>query len=707
MKISQPRLPDETLVQIAGRIAQLGGWIADLAMQCVFWSDEVCGIVEVPCGSSPGIDEALGFYPPEWRLRASHVFYNCVNHGVPFDEEMQIVSAGGNRKWVRVTAEPVYGDDGRVNRVQGAFQDITAAKHADYKLRILVNRFSNTLESITEAVIMVDREWRFTFLNSCAERLLHCPRAEVLGMVIWDRFPDAVGGRYYNEYHRAVTDNCAVKFEEYYAPFGLWTEIRAYPSEEGLAVYFLDIGERKVAEERIHMLAYYDKLTSLPNREMMLSRLEAALAANRDGGRWRALMIIDLDNFKSINDTRGHDKGDMLLQLAALRLRATLGGDDMLARFGGDEFVILLHDLGTEPVQAAVLANVAARKIVDCFVPGFEIDCIEQFSSASIGVALFDGEDISAEELLKRADLAMYQAKAAGRNAHAVFTPEMQSRLSDQVALEADLRHGLTHGHFLLHYQPLAEVDGRMTGVEALVRWNHPVRGMVAPDDFIRPAEESGLILPLGQWVMRTACKLLARWAGDSATAHLSMAVNVSAHQLHRPDFIEQVLSALADTGASPQRLKLEITESLLVNDIEGTIAKMTQLNDAGVRFSLDDFGTGYSSLSYLHRLPLSQLKIDKSFVRDALDGQQGAAIAHTILALGRALKLNVLAEGVETAEQLAFVSGAGCSEFQGFLYSRPLPEEALTGFIAAAAQRHAVRAGTRRRHVPQHQDLI
>ena len=685
MNSPQPRLPDETLVQIAGRIAQLGGWIADPADGRVFWSDEVCAIVEVPRGSSPTIAEAMAFYPPEWRPRASHVFDVCVRHGTGFDEEMQIVSAGGTRKWVRVTAEPVYGNEGAVVCVQGAFQDITQAKHADHNLRILANRFTTMLESITDAVVMVDREWRFTFINSFAERLMHCKRDEVLGAVIWDQFPEAVGGRFYNEYHRAMLDNCTVKFEEHYVPLDLWTEIRAYPSEEGLAIYFLDISERKLTEARIHALAYFDKLTSLPNREMMLIRLEAALAANRNGGRWRALMIIDLDNFKSINDTRGHDKGDMLLRLAAGRLRATLSDEDTLARFGGDEFVILLHDLGTDPAAAAPLASMAARAILECFGPGFDIDGIEQFSSASIGVALFDGESVSAEELLKRADLAMYQAKAGGRNAFTVFTPEMHSRLSDRVALEADLRHGLSHNHFILHYQPLAKVDGRMTGVEALVRWNHPTRGMVAPNDFIPPAEESGLILPLGQWVMRTACELLARWAANSATAHLTMAVNVSAHQLHRPDFVDQVLGALGDTGAPPRRLKLELTESLLVNDIEGTIEKMIQLKAAGVRFSLDDFGTGYSSLSYLHRLPLSQLKIDKSFVRDALGGQQGAAIAHTILALGRALKLNVLAEGVETPEQLAFISGAGCSEFQGFLYSRPLPEDALARFIASA----------------------
>ena len=684
MSTTQPRLPDETLVQIAGRIAHLGGWIADLPSDRVFWSDEVCDILGVAHGTSPTLAEAMAYYLPEWRARADQVLQACIQDGIGFDEEMQIVSAAGKRKWVRVTAEAVYGAVGAVARVQGAFQDITEAKHADTHRRLLAKRLTTTLESITDGVIMLDREWRFTFINGSAERLLRSPRDEIIGMNIWDRFPEAMGGTYYTEYHRALRENFSVAFVEHYAPLNLWTEIRAYPSEEGLAIYFLDISERKASEAKIHALAYFDKLTGLPNRELLVTRVDEAIAANRAGERYRALLIIDLDNFKSINDTRGHDKGDLLLQIVAQRVRASVGAADVVARFGGDEFVILLDDLGTEPILARLRASTAADQLLACFADSFDIAGIDQYSTASIGITLFDGEPVSPDDLLQRADLAMYQAKAAGRNTYALYSPELQSRLRDRVALEADLRQGLTSGHFVLHYQPLAEVDGRMTGVEALVRWNHPTRGLVAPNDFIAPAEESGLILPLGQWVMRTACELLARWANSPASAHLTMAVNVRAHQLHRPDFVAQVMDVLAATDAPPGRLKLELTESLLVNDVEGTIAKMSQLKLAGVRFSLDDFGTGYSSLSYLHRLPLSQLKIDKSFVRDALGGQQGAAIAHTILALGKALKLTVLAEGVETPEQLAFIACAGCSEYQGYLYSRPLPEAALATFIAA-----------------------
>jgi len=689
MSNGKPRLPDETLVEIAGRIAHIGGWIADLESGRSFWSKEVCDIHDVPHDTLPTIAEAIAFYPPEWRSRAQQLFDACARDGTPIDAELQLVSASGQRKWVRVIAEGVHGAGGAVVRVQGAFQDITAAKQGEHQRNVLDHRLATMLESITDAVLLVDREWHFTYMNSYAERLLQCRREAVLGTVLWDRFPDAVGGRYYQEYHRAMRDNVSVWFEDYYAPLDLWTEIRAYPSDDGLAIYFLDISERKQAEEKIHTLAYYDKLTGLPNRELLLTYVEEGVRANRRDAHYRALLIIDLDNFKTINDTRGHDKGDALLLMVTDRLREQIGERDLLARFGGDEFVILLHDLGEDGAAAERAARTAAVRIVDGLAPSFAIAGLEEFTSASIGVTLFDGELISPDELLKRADLAMYQAKGAGRNTYAMFTPEMQSRLADRVALEADLRQGLSLQHFVLHYQPLAEVDGRMTGVEALVRWHHPTRGMVPPNEFIAQAEESGLILPLGQWVLSTACTLLATWASDPATAHLTMAVNVSAHQLHRADFVEQVMAVVAASGAPPERLKLELTESLLVNDVEGTIAKMGQLRNLGVRFSLDDFGTGYSSLSYLHRLPLNQLKIDKSFVRDAVGGHQGAAIAHTILALGAALKISVLAEGVETPEQHAFIADAGCTEYQGYLYSRPLTETALAAFIVAGQGQH------------------
>jgi len=536
-----------------------------------------------------------------------------------------------------------------------------------------------TLESISDAVLMLGHEWEIRYMNRNAERLTKVRREDVLGRNLWEVFPEAVGGPYYRAYHQAVETNTPVTFEEHYAPLDLWTEIRAYPSEEGLTIYFRDISERKASEAENHRLAFYDKLTGLPNRQLLLDRLEHALSLSQRSGRPGALLFIDLDHFKSINDTRGHDKGDVLLQQVADRLNDAVRSCDTVARFGGDEFVVLLEEMGSD---AAMVARDIASKLLRAFHAPFNVDGIEHYSTPSIGVALFGREQVSIDDILKRADLAMYQAKAAGRNGVTFFDPTMEARVSARAALETDLRRALANKEFELHYQPLASVDGRLSGVEALVRWRHPQRGMVSPAEFIPVAEETNMILRLGGWVLEEACGLLARWACGERTAALEMSVNVSAVQFHRPDFVEQVMAVLTSTGARPDRLRLELTESLLLDDVEGTIQKMQRLRALGVRFSVDDFGTGYSSLSYLHRLPLSQLKIDRSFIWDALKEGHGAAIVRMIVALAKTMGMSVLAEGVETPEQLAFVKAEGCQSYQGYLYSKPLPEAELAAFL-------------------------
>ena len=552
----------------------------------------------------------------------------------------------------------------------------------------LAQRLTSTLESITDAFIMVDRDWRFTYLNSDAEKMIMCPRSEVMGMSLWDRFPDAVGGKFYLEYHKAMEQNCTVAFEEYYEPLRLWADVRAYPTEEGLAIYLADIGERKAAEAEINTLAFYDKLTSLPNRQLLLNRLDHAIGLSKLADQPGAVLFIDLDNFKSINDTRGHDKGDLLLQQVAKRLSGAVRSTDTVARIGGDEYVILLENHGKTSDEVALSAKNIAESVIVSFRDPFDIAGEPQYSTCSIGVAIFDGQTVSFEDVLKRADLAMYQAKATGRNAVSFFSLDMQARIIKRVALESDLRKALQLNEFVLHYQPQVDIDGYMSGVEALVRWDSAVRGMVSPLEFIPITEDTGLILPLGRWVLRTACELLVEWAKHSKTEVLTVAVNVSAPQFHHREFVEQVLTIVLETGANPNRLKLELTESLLVDDISGTIQKMNALKRTGILFSLDDFGTGYSSLSYLHRLPLDQLKIDQSFIRDALNDENAAVIARTVLALGKALNLNVIAEGVETERHLEFIQKEGCQEYQGYLFSKPLPVAELGEYIFNAKTR-------------------
>ena len=445
---------------------------------------------------------------------------------------------------------------------------------------------------------------------------------------------------------------------------------------------FTDITLRKAAEAEIQQLAFFDSLTRLPNRRLLTDRLKQALAGSLRSHHTGALLFIDLDNFKNLNDTLGHDQGDILLQQVAQRLHGCVRDGDTVARLGGDEFVVMLQDLSVNQTEAATQAEAVGEKVLAALRQPYRLGQVTHHSSASVGVALFNVNEGSVDELLKRADLALYQAKDAGRNTLRFFDPDMQAAMTARAELEADLRHGLQDNQFLLYYQPQVDGQGRLMGVEALVRWQHPRRGLVTPAHFIPLAEDTRLILPLGQWVLETACRQLQVWATQAHTAHLTLAVNVSALQFHRENFVQDVLATIDRTGAPANRLKLELTESLLVNDMDDIIAKMTALKARGVGFSLDDFGTGYSSLSYLKRLPLDQLKIDQSFLHEALSNPRDAAIASVIVTLGQRLGMMVIAEGVETRAQRDFLEGEGCLNFQGYYFGHPGPVEALTHFF-------------------------
>ncbi|GAB3358347.1 MULTISPECIES: bifunctional diguanylate cyclase/phosphodiesterase [Giesbergeria] len=464
--------------------------------------------------------------------------------------------------------------------------------------------------------------------------------------------------------------------------FPEWLTITAVKTDQGEVTHYVstltDITQRKAAEEEIRYLAYYDALTKLPNRRLLLDRLQQALLTSRRTSRQGALMFIDLDHFKLINDTQGHDKGDILLQEVAQRLLKTVRAGDTVARLGGDEFVVLLEELSPQIDEAASQADAIAQKILATVNQTYTLDGNEIKSSCSIGVVLFTDTKASAEDLMKHADLAMYQAKESGRHAARFFDPEMHAAVIKRVALEKDLRTGLQQSQLFLLYQAQVNNHGHIVGAEALVRWQHPQHGMVSPAEFIPLAEDSGLILPLGQWVLQAACKQLACWAQEPMYAHLTLAVNVSGRQLRQPDFVQQVLKTLENTGAPAKQLKLELTESLLLDNPQDAITKMVALKAHGVGFSLDDFGTGYSSLAYLRRLPLSQLKIDSSFVRDLVSEPRAVAIVRTIVTLADSLGLQVIAEGVETQEQRDSLARNGCHAYQGYLFSRPGTVEEL-----------------------------
>ena len=431
----------------------------------------------------------------------------------------------------------------------------------------------------------------------------------------------------------------------------------------------------KAAHDEIRNLAFFDPLTGLPNRRLLLDRLRQSLASSNRSKRKRALLFVDLDNFKTLNDTLGHHIGDLLLQEVARRITACIRESDTVARLGGDEFVVMLNDLSELTEEAGAQAKLIAEKILVGINEPYVIAGREGRSRASVGITVFGDPHDNTNEVLQQADLAMYQAKAEGRNTVRFFAPALQAAVNARAAMEEELRRGIHTNEFLLYYQ--SQMDhGNLVGAEALLRWHHPVRGILSPGAFISLAEETGLILPLGDWVMETACRQIAAWAGRKGQKEISVAVNISARQLRNPDFVASVLKTLDRTGADPHNLELELTESMLVDNIEDVIVKMTDLKSHGLRFSLDDFGTGYSSLAYLRRLPLDQLKIDQAFVRDILTDSSCGAIAQSIISLSKAMGLSVIAEGVETEEQRDFLARLGCHSYQGFLFSRPVPLE-------------------------------
>jgi diguanylate cyclase (GGDEF)-like protein/PAS domain S-box-containing protein len=557
-------------------------------------------------------------------------------------------------------------------------------------------RLRAIFDTSTDALLISDAQGTITQANEQIERLLGYTRDELLGQSIDMLVPEYSRGAHPKQRGAFANSPVARRMGQALGVKALRKDgsecdvevsLSRIESDQGyLFVSSLrDITDRKKAEEKINELAFFDPLTGLPNRILLLDRIKQAMTTSARNNNFCALLFLDLDKFKTINDTLGHDVGDHLLQQVAQRLSSSVRAGDTVARLGGDEFVVMLEGLSLNEREAASQTEAIGEKIQGALNFAYKLKNVAYYSTSSIGMTLFKGDQTEIEVLLKQADLAMYKAKEAGRNALCFFDQDMELVVMKRAALESDLRTAVLEQQFLLYYQAQVVGNDRITGAEVLVRWQHPQRGMVSPAEFIPLAEETGLILPLGQWVLNTACTQLAVWASQAEMAHLSIAVNVSAHQFHQPDFVDQVLVCINNTGANPQRLKLELTESVLVSNIEEVIKKMVALKSKGVSFSLDDFGTGYSSLAYLKLLPLDQLKIDQSFVRDVLSDPNDAAIAKTIIALAQSLSLGVIAEGVETAAQRNFLAMAGCHAYQGYFFSRPVPIEAFEALARRA----------------------
>ena len=573
--------------------------------------------------------------------------------------------------------------------VRITLSDISERKQAEEELRIAAIAFESQ-----QGMIVTDTQGVIVRVNQAFTHLTGYSAAEAVG-----KTPSMLNsGRHDKAFYRQMWQ--ALEKERYWQGevwnrrksgkiYAEWLTISAVAAPDGSITHYVgtfsDITRDSEAEAEIHRMAYYDALTHLPNRRLLMDRLGQALAASRRSGQHGALLFLDLDNFKTLNDTRGHDVGDLLLVEIAQRLNASVREGDTVGRLGGDEFVLMLEDLSEDVEEAILQAGMVGVKVREAIALPYLLKDIEFTCTTSIGASLFGNHDASADDLLKHADLAMYHAKKSGRNALCFFDPDMQAKLVEHSALENDLRHALKRRQLRLHYQIQVDSARRAIGAEALLRWEPPGRSLVTPAEFIPLAEETGLIVPIGLWVLQTACARIRDWSANPATRDLQLAINVSARQFRQSDFVEQVQQAIFATGINPARLKIELTESMVLDNVSDTITKMHALKALGVSFSMDDFGTGHSSLSYLKQLPLDQLKIDQSFVRDLATDPNDAAIVRAIITLGQTFGLNVIAEGVETEAQREFLELNGCHAFQGYLFSRPLPPEAFEKFLEQA----------------------
>jgi diguanylate cyclase (GGDEF)-like protein/PAS domain S-box-containing protein len=604
-------------------------------------------------------------------------------------EEFQMVRRDGTLFWGGVTAVAAKDEiDRPILRI--VLTDKTENRQNQEELRVAAIAFESQ-----EGMFITDADTRIIRVNQAFTKICGYQADEVVG----ERPGMFSSGSHDQSFYKGIWDSIWLtgswqgeiwNRRKNGEVFPQWLTITVVRNEIGRPTHYVgtfsDISARKIAEDQIKNLVYYDPLTNLPNRRLLMERLAQALASGARHPRKGALLFIDLDNFKTLNDTLGHYQGDLLLEQVALRLCICVREGDTVARLGGDEFVVMLENLGETLLEAATQAEAVGEKILLTLNQPYQLDTCQYHCGSSIGVTLFgiDPQE-GIDEPLKRADLAMYQAKAAGRNVLCFFDPEMQAVVTSRAAMEVGLREAIKENQLLLHYQAQVDTNGNLTGAEALVRWQHPQDGLVGPAEFIPMAEESSLILLIGAWVLEAACAQLAAWGADPAMAHLTLAVNVSPRQFRQADFVQQVMKVLTSTGANPQRLKLELTEGVLIKNVEDVIEKMCALKAIGVVFSLDDFGTGYSSLSYLKRLPLDQLKIDQSFVRDLLTEPNDAAIARAIMALSQTLDLHVIAEGVETNSQRNFLASIGCDAYQGFYFGSPVTAKDLADFVPLA----------------------
>lgn len=621
----------------------------------------------------------------------------AVLDGSGSDFDLDYVSHGaGQLRWIRMQVRRIASTYGRVLLIHADVSaqqavdelrknDLLVALDDTRRSNLELHKLSQVVEQNPESILITNLDAEIEYVNNAFLEMSGYTRDEVLGKnpkmfnagnqlpgndaSMWQALQR--GETWEGEFYNRRKDGSD------YVDFATVSPIR---QADGKISHYVSIQEnitsRKMGEARIYDLAFFDQLTRLPNRMLMEDRLNQLMAISARQHEFCALLFIDLDKFKNVNDTLGHHVGDQMLKSVAKCLVGCVRDTDTVARFGGDEFIVLLPALSHDEKSAAVNAKATAMQILARLDQIYQLGETVMHGTASIGVTLFHGDSVAAAQLLKQADMAMYQSKEGGRNMVRFFNPSLEVQMKQRAMMEDDLRTAVREQQFILHYQPQYNQDGVLTGAEVLVRWVHPTQGVISPTIFIPFAEDNGFILQIGEWVLEKACRQLTRWTADPAYPAITLAVNVSAIQFKQHDFVEVVRRVVERSGTDPARLKLELTESMLVDKVEEIIDKMLILQRQGIRFALDDFGTGYSSLSLLKQLPLDQLKIDQSFVRHILDDPSDAAIAKTIITLASSLGLGVIAEGVEAESQREFLCQSGCPEYQGYLFAKPMSEQ-------------------------------